>query len=262
MFLFTAELRQAYASLTLKGRVVMFTDGKCNSNRLRENEDKDVHNPSESMQDINTHINELWTIFRAENLPIFCIISSYRYTDQNFLVTMAICTNGKVILRDEISTFAKFIEIEITAEKLSNHCRGFSWHQVFAYLRIKLGHKENLYFDYTTERILREHGVDTLNFCNNNCLPRLTRRFPKQGIYGWQEQNPEWVFFSNEISDEIEKAYSACEHRQLETFTVERENGHQQIDVLRFDLTSMSYRVIGKDGNIYVRRYFIGNDWG
>lgn len=26
---------------------------------------------------------------------------------------------------------------------------------------------------------------------------------------------------------------------------------------LRFDLTSMSYRVIGKDGNIYVRRYFI-----
>lgn len=51
------------------------------------------------------------------------------------------------------------------------------------------------------------------------------------GIYGWQEQNPEWVFFSNEISDEIEKAYSACEHRQLETFTVERENGHQQIDV-------------------------------
>lgn len=54
MFLFTSELRQAYASLTLKGRVVMFTDGKCNSNRLRENEDEDVHNPSESMQDVRT----------------------------------------------------------------------------------------------------------------------------------------------------------------------------------------------------------------
>lgn len=50
-------------------------------------------------------------------------------------------------------------------------------------------------------------------------------------MYGWQEKNTEWVFFSNEMSDEIEKGYSECERRQLETFTIERQNGHQQIDV-------------------------------
>lgn len=32
---------------------------------------------------------------------------------QNFLVTMSISTNGKILLQDEISTFAKFIDIEV-----------------------------------------------------------------------------------------------------------------------------------------------------
>lgn len=57
MYSLIDRLRRNTASVTIKGRVVMFTDGKCNSNRLRENEDEDVHNPSESMQDVRTSSN-------------------------------------------------------------------------------------------------------------------------------------------------------------------------------------------------------------
>uniref|UniRef100_A0A8W8MEP1 VWFA domain-containing protein n=1 Tax=Magallana gigas TaxID=29159 RepID=A0A8W8MEP1_MAGGI len=257
------RLRRNTASVIIKGRVVMFTDGKCNSKRVLDNEDDENTNPLESMQDIYNHLNDLWTRFRTETLPIFCIISSYRDTDQNFLVSMAINTNGKVLLRDEISAFSKFIEVEILAARYKSECRGLNWHQVFAYLRIKLGHRECLYLDYATECILRENGESTLNVSNHNFLPRLIRRHPKQGIYGWQQKSQSgWVFFPNEISDEIEKGYSAWQLSKLQTFTIERHTENQEIDVLRFDLTNMTYRVIGNDGKIYIQRIFMGNDWG
>lgn len=53
------------------------------------------------------------------------------------------------------------------------------------------------------------------------------------GIFGWQERNQlrDWIYFSTEMSDEIEKGYCNCRKRQLDTFTIERQNINQEIDV-------------------------------
>lgn len=257
-------IRRIGINVGLKGRIVMFTDGKCTSTSVRQDVDDENYNPMESMESIHCNLNNVWTRCREENLPIFCIISSYHDTDQNFLVTMSICTNGKILLQDEISTFAKFIDIEINADRLKWECRSFNWHQIFAYLRLKIGHQDMLYYDYATELILRMNH-ENVSFCNHNGLPRLIRRYPKQGIFGWQERNQlrDWVYFSTEMSDEIEKGYCNRRQRQLNTFTIERQNNNQEVDVLRFDFNNFSYRIIGNSGpQTDIRRTFIGNDWG
>lgn len=256
-------IRRVGIPVFLKGRIVMFTDGKCTSTSVRQDVDDENYNPMESMDIIHNNLNNVWIMCREGNLPIFCIISSYHNTDQNFLVTMSISTNGKILLQDEISTFAKFIDIEIKADLLRMDCRNFNWHQVFAYLRLNIGHQDMLYYDYATELILRMNN-ENVSFCNHNGLPRLIRRYPKQGIFAWQERNQlrDWVYFLTEMSDEIEKGYCNRQQRHLDTFTIERQND-QVVEVLRFDFKSFSYRIIGDQSSLIdIRRTFIGNDWG
>lgn len=105
----------------LKGRIIMFSDGKCTSTSERHDVDDENYNPMESMDNVHDNLNTVWTLCREVNLPIFCIISSYHDTDQNFLVTMSISTHGKILLQDEISTFSKFIVIEVITYVIEPH---------------------------------------------------------------------------------------------------------------------------------------------
>lgn len=51
-------------------------------------------------------------------------------------------------------------------------------------------------------------------------------KFIHLGIFAWQERNQlrDWVYFSTEMSDEIEKGYCNRQQRHLDTFTIERQN--------------------------------------
>lgn len=72
MYSLIDRLRRNTASVTIKGRVVMFTDGKCNSKRVLDNEDDENTNPLESMQDVR-----IFAVVLHVHAPYTCICDIY-----------------------------------------------------------------------------------------------------------------------------------------------------------------------------------------